>query len=109
MQVEESGTTLESSSSNAGPERGEIWLDDGNIILIAQETAFRVHRSVLSRNSDVFRDILTVPQPADAEMLDGLPVVRLSDSKRDVVHLLRALYDGGHAYVFFVCKSGCFC
>lgn len=48
--------------------RGEVWLDDGNVVLVAGGTAFRVHQSILSRNSDIFRDMFTVPQPADAEL-----------------------------------------
>lgn len=68
--------------------RGAIWLDDGNIVLVAGGVAFRVHQSILSQNSEVFRDIFTLPQPIDAEKYEGRPVVHLTDSASDLVHIL---------------------
>ncbi|TCD60222.1 hypothetical protein EIP91_010530 [Steccherinum ochraceum] len=73
--------------------RGEVWLDDGNVVLVAEGTAFRVLRSILCSNSDVFRDMFTIPQPTDAETWEGCPVVQLQDSKVDLVYVLRALFD----------------
>ncbi|KAI0800654.1 hypothetical protein C8Q74DRAFT_1364354 [Fomes fomentarius] len=75
----------------------ELWFEDGNVVVVAQQTAFRVHRSVLSRHSDTFSGLFTLPQPADPakiESLDGCPVVRVSDSSHDFKHLLNVLYDG---------------
>jgi hypothetical protein len=79
----------------APPTRSEdIYLDDGNIVLVAQDVAFRVHRSQLARHSEVFCDMLALAeQPTDAEAFDGCPVVRLSDMCKDVSELLRVLYD----------------
>lgn len=57
--------------------RGEPWFEDGNIVLVAQDTAFRVHRGILSKASEVLCDMLALHQPADAETLEGCPVVRL--------------------------------
>lgn len=57
-----------SGSSNANYERGDLWFKDGNVILIAEGTAFRVHQSLLSINSEVFRDMFSFPQPADTEI-----------------------------------------
>ncbi|KAI1781887.1 hypothetical protein LXA43DRAFT_907382 [Ganoderma leucocontextum] len=78
----------------------EIWFEDGNIVIIAQNTAFRFHKSVLSLHSPVFRDLFLVPQPSLAggeeavETLDGCPVVRVSDTSYDFRELLRAIYGG---------------
>ncbi|KAJ7095738.1 hypothetical protein B0H15DRAFT_921062 [Mycena belliarum] len=84
--------------------RGEPWLDDGNIILATQDpqspsasTAFRVHRSVMARHSEVFESMFLVPQPLSSEvveMFDGCPVVRMWDSPIELSHLIIALYDG---------------
>jgi len=71
----------------------DIYFDDGNIILVAGNIAFRVHRGQLARHSEVFRDLLLLPQPAGAEVFDESPVVRLTDTSDDVLMLLRALYD----------------
>ncbi|KAH8101839.1 hypothetical protein BXZ70DRAFT_1007079 [Cristinia sonorae] len=72
--------------------RGELWFDDGNIILIAERTGFRVHKSILSWCSEVFRDMFPVPQPVDAEMWGDCPVVHLSDTKQDVERMLTMLF-----------------
>ena len=75
----------------------ELWFDDGSVVVIAQQTAFRVHRGVLSRHSETFSGLFTLPQspdPAAIETLDGCPVVRVPESSHDMKHLLHALYDG---------------
>ena len=75
----------------------DLWLDDGNIVIVAQNTAFRVHKSLLMRHSEVFCNLLTIPQPTnpgDAEMIEGYPVVRVTDTSSDFRELLRVLYGG---------------
>jgi hypothetical protein len=41
----------------------KVWYDDGNLVLQAGDKLFKVHRSVLSQRSEVFSDMLSVPQP----------------------------------------------
>ncbi|KAL4244116.1 hypothetical protein ABKN59_009447 [Abortiporus biennis] len=72
----------------------EIWFSDGNIVLVASRSAFKVHRGQLERHSEVFKDLFAIPQPIDEETFDGCSWVRLYDSPSDVLYLLRALYDG---------------
>lgn len=71
----------------------EFWLEDGNIVLIAGETAFRLYRGLLAEQSYVFRDMFasSASTPMVDETFDGLPVVHLGDSPTDVAHLLRVL------------------
>lgn len=78
------------------PKRYEqLWFEDGNVMIIAEDTAFRLHRGILSRHSEVFRDMFSIPQPqGDAEIMEGVPVVHLPDSLHDLAHFLCALYDG---------------
>jgi len=72
----------------------DLWFNDGSIVLQAEITQFRVHRSVLSANSDIFQDMFSVPQPSEqGEQIEGCPVVHLPDSAKDWTHVLRALYD----------------
>ena len=41
---------------------GEVWLSDGNIVVIARgEVAFRIHKSILSLRSEVFRGLFSLP------------------------------------------------
>lgn len=72
-----------------------LWFDDGNVVLRAQRTLFCVHRSMLSRHSDIFRDIFTVPQPPEgSEKFDNKPVVELHDSPIELADFLDVLYNG---------------
>ncbi len=77
----------------------EVWFEDGNVVVIAQNTAFRFHKSVVSRHSPLFRDLFSMPRPSLAaeeadETFDGCPVVRVSDTSYDFRELLRAIYGG---------------
>jgi hypothetical protein len=70
-----------------------VWFEDGNIILEADVTRYRVHKGVLVKHSSVFHEILSIPMSLDQELYDGVPVVRLPDFSGDVEYLLRALYE----------------
>ena len=74
--------------------KSTFWFDDGNVVLVAGSAAFKVHRGQLERHSEVFRDLFTIPQPPEQELLDGSPWVELHDAPGDVLYLLKALYDG---------------
>lgn len=76
------------------PVRSDIWFDDGSVILQAESTQFRVHRTMLARHSPVFRDIFSIPQPGDEALIEGCPIIHLSDSAEDIRLTLLALYDG---------------
>ncbi|KAI1787704.1 hypothetical protein LXA43DRAFT_1028014 [Ganoderma leucocontextum] len=79
----------------------DVWLSDGNIVIVAADTmAFRVHKSILSLRSEVFRDLFLLPN-ADAatmETMDGCPVVRVSDSPDDIRRLFLVLCCGKNYY-----------
>lgn len=78
--------------------RTDIWFRDGNVVLVASGFAFKVHKGQLSRHSEIFQDLFGVPQPQDQPLFDGCPFVELHDTPSDVLHLLRALYDGLYVY-----------
>ncbi|PIL26465.1 hypothetical protein GSI_12223 [Ganoderma sinense ZZ0214-1] len=70
----------------------EFWFDDGSIVLIAQQkTGFRVYRALLTAQSTIFADMFTSSSPSAEEMIEGCPVVHLSDTPEDIAHLLRVL------------------
>lgn len=75
------------------PVRSDIWYHDGSIIIEAERTQFRVHQTVLAQHSAFFQGMLTVPQPKGEPMLEGCPIVPLTDTAVDVAHLLRLLYN----------------
>ena len=73
----------------------ELSFEDGNIILATEHVYFCVHKSILSMNSPVWRDILSMPQPDNVtseEQYDGKPLVVLSDDDVDLEHFLKVMY-----------------
>jgi BTB/POZ domain len=75
----------------------EVWYDDGNIVLQAGGEQFRVHKSILSKYSTVFRDMFKVPQPLPTpkDTLDGCPIIKLEcDQNYHWSSFLELLYDG---------------
>ncbi|KAJ7753416.1 hypothetical protein DFH07DRAFT_744469, partial [Mycena maculata] len=59
----------------------------------AGNAQFRVYRGVLAARSPVFQDMLSFPQPADSDIVEGCPLVHLPDSAADVSVFLRAIFD----------------
>lgn len=39
-----------------------LWLDDGNVVLIAASVAFKVHRGILERHSTIFTLAISLTQ-----------------------------------------------
>ncbi|KAL4066074.1 hypothetical protein J3A83DRAFT_4262587 [Scleroderma citrinum] len=81
------------------------------IVLRAESTLFRVHKSLLARHSGFFHDLFTLPQLVAKEPsppcatsttpsvelsgnVEDCPVLTLYDSAEDVANLLTALVDG---------------
>lgn len=71
------------------------WLDDGNVVLQAENVLFKTLRSILCRESPVFRDMFSMPQPqaTQSDVYDGCPLVRMPDSAEELGLLLRVVFD----------------
>ncbi|KAI9454469.1 hypothetical protein BJY52DRAFT_1188897 [Lactarius psammicola] len=68
-------------------------IPDANIIIRSSDRAdFRVHKSLLAMSSPFFEDLLSLPQPPDGEIVDGLPVVQLSEDADLLNSLVSLLY-----------------
>ncbi|KAF6759164.1 hypothetical protein DFP72DRAFT_885839 [Ephemerocybe angulata] len=85
--------------TNDGPTVGEspkpcedVWFDDGNIVLQAENMQFKVHKSVLGKHSVVFSDLFEMPHVNDEPTVDGCPIVELHDSAEDIKHMALRLY-----------------
>ncbi|KAI1795341.1 hypothetical protein LXA43DRAFT_882228 [Ganoderma leucocontextum] len=74
----------------------EFWLNDGNIVLVARNIAFRVYCGLLVTQSTVFADMFASSSPNSDETIEGCPVVHISDSPEDFAHLLRVLLPTTH-------------
>jgi len=99
--------TMDQPSTPSITHHENHWVSDGNIILSAISSKdsstilFRVHRSLLSDQSEVFASMFELPQGEGSchiEYYDGLPLVRLPDTSEDVVALLDVLRDPLHFY-----------
>ncbi|KAH9066069.1 hypothetical protein EDB83DRAFT_2291529 [Lactarius deliciosus] len=85
----------ESTSENSGIPFAQPCLDvpDANIIIRSSDKVnFRVHKSLLSMSSPFFSDLLSLPQPPDDELVDGLPVIQLSEDADLLNSLVSLLY-----------------
>ncbi|CAA7261819.1 unnamed protein product [Cyclocybe aegerita] len=89
------------STEQSGPElvrSEELWFEDGSVIIQAESTQFRVHKTILARSSSIFRDIFEIgEQSASEAVVDGCPVVHVSDSAVEMHHFLLLLYDQKYA------------
>jgi hypothetical protein len=70
-----------------------LWFDDGSIVLCVEHTLFRVHRTILCKHSEIFSDMLKIPQTTSDTTIEGCTVVSLPDKAVDFVDLLKVLYD----------------
>ncbi|KAI0683672.1 hypothetical protein C8T65DRAFT_722747 [Cerioporus squamosus] len=71
----------------------EFWFEDGTITLIVRDVEFRVYKGLLMGQSEVFRDMFSLPQPeigSEAQVSSTIPVIRLDDSPDALRHVLRA-------------------
>ncbi|KAJ7502482.1 hypothetical protein B0H11DRAFT_1712643 [Mycena galericulata] len=77
----------------------KIWYADGNFILRADDTIFRIYRGALTSKSTVFRTICATrhDSPASEEDRDGLiegcPILVLTDRAQDMEYFLCAIFD----------------
>ncbi|KAJ7697600.1 hypothetical protein B0H17DRAFT_1007024 [Mycena rosella] len=83
-------------STDATPVRSKIWMPYGDIVLQVEATQFRVNRDVLAKQSKVFSDMFSVPQPPNEPTVEGCPIVLVSDTAKDWELLLKMLYDPFH-------------
>lgn len=77
-------------------DRIDPWKEDGNIVLAAEGKYFRVHRSILSAHSEVFKDMFEScidSNGAEKDYIELCPIVHLHDAANDVQIMLKALYD----------------
>ena len=90
---QENAANASTASSDAGDFQrdSELWFEDGTIILVARGVGFKVYRGPLVDHSPVFKDMLSLPQPAATQVAPACPVIPLPDSPADLRHVLRVL------------------
>jgi hypothetical protein len=85
----------EATTENLDPSFMPLHLNvpDASIILRSSDQVnYRVNMSLLANSSPFFEDLLSLPQPTDDELIDGLPVVQLSEDAGLLNNLVSLLY-----------------
>ncbi|KAI0089228.1 hypothetical protein BDY19DRAFT_944766 [Irpex rosettiformis] len=83
----------------------QYYFEDGNVVILAEITIFRVHKGILSLHSSVFKDMLSLPQPVGAETVDGCPLIRIPDAAFRVQWLLDTMYRGSTTHLLHATPS----
>ncbi|KAH9018770.1 hypothetical protein EDB83DRAFT_2679634 [Lactarius deliciosus] len=82
-----------SSSAVPLPLPESLDLSEADVVVRTSDlTTFLSHKSVLASSSLVFRDMFTLPWPPNNEMVNGLPVVDISEDSELVRSLITMLY-----------------
>ncbi|KAJ7772647.1 hypothetical protein DFH07DRAFT_953107 [Mycena maculata] len=76
----------------------DFYLEDGNIVLAAKDsknrtTYFRLHKSILVRNSPTFADMSAMPPPPSMDQHDGIPLVEMPDDANALRDFIAFLFD----------------
>ncbi|KAH8982483.1 hypothetical protein EDB83DRAFT_2306680 [Lactarius deliciosus] len=85
----------EPTSENSDPPSVALCLDipDPNIIVRSSDQVnFPIRKALLAMSSPFFKDLLSLPQPPDDELVDGLPVIQLSENADLLNNLISLLY-----------------
>ncbi|KZP20321.1 hypothetical protein FIBSPDRAFT_541550 [Athelia psychrophila] len=86
--------------------QGTPWFNDGNIIIHAESTRFKVYGGILASKSEIFGDMMSLPTPESTAITSselstgGCPVVHVTDSTEDWRHVLEAIFN--RMYTFTV-------
>ncbi|KAH9160608.1 hypothetical protein EDB89DRAFT_2235687 [Lactarius sanguifluus] len=98
--IEKADSALALVKEDAAPETSDrpfeplsLKVPDANVIVRSSDQVnFRVHKSLLAMSSPLFDDLFSLPQPPDGEIVDGLPVVQLSEDAYLLNSLVSLIY-----------------
>ncbi|KAJ7095737.1 hypothetical protein B0H15DRAFT_68879 [Mycena belliarum] len=75
--------------------RGKPWFDDGNVILMSHNLAFKVYKGMVSQHSTMLRDML---DQQETEVVDGCPAIQLEDATIDISSFLVVIHGCERAF-----------
>ncbi|EPQ50346.1 hypothetical protein GLOTRDRAFT_82380 [Gloeophyllum trabeum ATCC 11539] len=85
----------------------DLWFEDGNVVLQAEQKLFRVYRGLLADSSSTFSEMFKLPQPDSAEQYDDCPLITMPDSAEELEYLLNAVFKPGYLESM-LCKNTAF-
>ncbi|KAH8985611.1 hypothetical protein EDB86DRAFT_2326361 [Lactarius hatsudake] len=80
------GSASPARDDHLEPPHADITIQSSDLV------SFHVDKATLSMSSPFFADMFSLPQPSDNEVIDGLPIVRLSEDAEILDSLLKMLY-----------------
>lgn len=80
-----------SVSSSSTVRSLEVWFGDGDVVLRADDSLFKVHGKTLRKHSFVLDQMLE-DSDEEADLCDGCPVVPVRDAGGDMSAFLRFMY-----------------
>ncbi|KAF7299615.1 Amidohydro-rel domain-containing protein [Mycena chlorophos] len=83
--------SMQINISNMIPEesRGAPWYSDGNVVLMSEDTAFKVFKGLIAQHSPKLRDKI---ENRACEHIDGCPAIVLDDATTDLAHFLGVIH-----------------
>ena len=84
----------------------DLWFEDGNIVLQAEDTVFKVFRSILSKHAQLFRDIFSLPRSTtetEQEQYEESVLIRVQEEAEHMAIFLRAIFDP----TYVLCQQFC--
>jgi hypothetical protein len=72
----------------------DIWFADGDIVIQAENTQFRVYKGTLCNASEVLKE--AVENIGDSKGMKGFPLLCLSDSSVDVAYVFKTSFTAGN-------------
>lgn len=82
----------------------DLWFEDGNVVLQAEQTVFKVFKSVLCRESVVFADILSLPASNVQDTYEGQPLVAVQEIAEDMTAFLASIFNHWSVLLFDECR-----
>ncbi|KAF8148257.1 hypothetical protein B0H34DRAFT_737573 [Crassisporium funariophilum] len=73
----------------------DLWFEDGSIVIQASRCLFRVHRTILASQSEIFNDMMGLPTTSEdtaGSTYEGVPLVVIPDNDEDFADLMTAIY-----------------
>jgi hypothetical protein len=72
----------------------DLWFEDGNIVIRAEGTVFRLYKGFLASHSSIFHDMFALPQPANrpTETYENCEIVCMNDSGYESTEFFKALH-----------------
>ncbi|KAG9022410.1 hypothetical protein FRB95_014824 [Tulasnella sp. JGI-2019a] len=73
------------------------YFTDGTLCIVVEQTMFRVHKGVVARQSEVFKDMFEITGPvsddAGDEVFENAPVIKVEDKAADIRALFSLMYN----------------